>query len=592
MNSKKKASKKIDSKAFSRLYSYMKEYPKEIAISLCLIPFSILASLLVPIVSIKIIDEHIAVGTYEGLNLLISIYLGIFVLGYLADSIYSYFMQFTGNRALTKMSFHLFKHVLKLPQAYFDRSSNGVTLARLTTDFEIIGETLSMGIVNLLVDLLKICVLFIFLFTISAYLGTVFLIFLPVFFLVMQLIRRKLRRYYDLSRQSQAESIAFLSECLQGMKTILLLRKTQYSYDKYRDYNNKYLKNKKSENIYEALLFSITEGISLLIIIVVLLFGSKLTISSALSIGSLIIFMQVLQKIFLPIRELTQQFTTIQRAVSSLNAVERLFSEGTDHEITAKKLDEKPQFKSLEFKNVSFRYNDNQPLVLDDISFSLKKNEQIAFVGKTGSGKSTIIKLLTKKYQHYSGEILLNGRELRTYNRAELLNLFNIMNQDVFLFNESVGFNIKLAAGYNEDKAVLQAISNLSADKFINELPGKLDYMVFENGKNLSNGQQQLVGLIRAYNKGNDVFILDEATASIDSITENIIEKALSKIFSEKTVIAIAHRLSTIQNSTMIYVMREGKIIERGDHQSLLNLQGVYHKLATTTNQLPAERVG
>ncbi|MBL0691627.1 MAG: ABC transporter ATP-binding protein [SAR324 cluster bacterium] len=562
-----------------RFFSYFKKYKERIIVALICVPISIAAAFIAPFLSIIIVDNYIAKGVTEGIHLVIMAYAVVFVAGYSADTVYYYMLQKSGAFALSDMRRDLFGHVVNLPRTYFDKTPHGITLSRLTTDFEAIGESLSMGVVNLIIELIKAVVLCGLLIYISLKLSVVFALVVPVIFLVSYLIRRQLKTYYGRSRAALAESISFLNECLQGMRTVLLLNATTNMEKSYAQKNDKFYQPRKAANFYESLLFSVIEGVSMITVAIVLWVGANQIVAGVLTIGTLIAFYQTMQKIFLPIRELTQQLSSIQRATTSMVSIDKLFKAKQDKDQASKGATLK-RFDFLEFRNVSFRYGPDKPLVLKEVSFRLNREEKLAFVGRTGSGKTSILKLIDKQYQGYEGEIILNGQELSSLSKKEVLSFLSIMNQDVFLFNETIRFNIALS--YNKDKLsdIQRAVDYVQADKFIDKLPLGLEHGVLENGKNLSLGQSQMLGLARAYARDKDVFIFDEATAAIDSITENYIEQALKKIFNEKTAIIVAHRLGTIKNADQIIVLDNGMVKERGTHQELIDLKGSYFNLS------------
>ena len=276
--------------------------------------------------------------------------------------------------------------------------------------------------------------------------------------------------------------------------------------------------------------------------------------------------------------------------MSSLENIEKLFREKTDVALTdtelqngiTRKLD---GFENLIFENVCFRYSPDSPYVLKGITFEVNKGEKIAIVGTTGSGKSTILRILTRTYTNYEGSIRINGVELSAIPRGELQRLIAMMQQETYLFEEKVGFNISLGRKSVGSLEVEEAARYVYANKFIEQLPGKFDFQLLENGKNLSEGQARLIVFARAIAGKSDLFVLDEATSSVDSFTENLIQKAIGRIFEDKTVIVIAHRLSTIRHSTNILVISNGFIAERGDHTELVALNGVYARLSQTLEQ-------
>lgn len=300
-----------------------------------------------------------------------------------------------------------------------------------------------------------------------------------------------------------------------------------------------------------------------------------------MTLGVLIAFINTLEKVFVPIRDFTSQIASIQSSFAAFDHIEELFVEPTEEQgrklLPSHQVEEQLRdFVSLEFKNVSFRYKPDAPYVLKDVSFVLEKGHQIALVGSTGSGKSTIMRLISKTYQNYEGCILLNGIELSDISMEDSAHLFSLMMQDVHLFEESVHFNIALGKEHVSREQVEQAARYVYADQFIQQLPDGYDFHLDKNGSNLSVGQTQLLSFARAVAQGGQVMMLDEATSSVDSITENLIQKAMKKLFKEKTVIAIAHRLSTVRHSDMILVLEKGEIVERGNHRQLVDHNGVY----------------
>jgi len=505
------------------------------------------------------------------------------VFGFFADGIYTYTLQRAGQKAVALLRKELFAHCLALPRNYYDKHPIGFTLSRLTSDMEAIGESVAIGVLALFTDFIKTVALLIFLFYLSWKLTLVVLVTLPVILFVVTFLRKKLRLYYNSSRESLARTTAYLQECLNGMKTIQLYASEKKTLNRFMEKNREFLEAQTKSNLYDASLFSIIEGLTTVAMVLMIWYGTSLILSGVITIGVLIGFINTLSKIFIPIREFAQQIALIQRALSALEHIQGLFLEKTDHSYESEaKRDSSPNlrtFQDLSFENVSFSYDSSPLKVLDQVTFSLKKGERIAIVGTTGSGKSTLLKLLIKAYSGYQGSIKLNGIELNQISREELRNLVTIMLQDVFLFNESINFNISLNRPEINQENINKAVEYVYAHEFIEQLPDKFEFQLIDNGRNLSSGQAQLISFARAIAGGCELILLDEATSSVDSVTENLIQKAIEKIFKEKTVIAVAHRLSTIINSDLILVMKQGKIVETGNHNSLKEKKGYYVKL-------------
>ena len=421
----------------------------------------------------------------------------------------------------------------------------------------------------------------------------VLVVFPPILYLTYY-VRNKLRSLYLITRSTLAKGTGFLQECLLGVKTVQLYGAEQEVEDQYRAHTSAFLKAQLKTNKYDAALFSIITGITSITIGLIIWYGAESIQKGAVSLGVLIAFINTLEKIFIPLRDFTSQIASIQRSFAAFEHIEELFIEPLEEDgrllLPPHDLKERlSTFDSLQFDTVSFRYNEQTPYVLKDVSFTLNKGEQLAMVGKTGSGKSTIMRLMNKVYMDYEGSILLNGIELSLIPKASMLHLFSLMQQDAFLFEENVYFNISLGNNDVRDQAVIDAAHYVYAHNFIVELPGQYEFQLTNSGENLSAGQTQLISFARAIAQGGQVVMLDEATSSVDSITEELIQKAIGKLFKEKTVIAIAHRLSTIRNADQILVLADGKVVERGNHQMLLAIGGVYAGLLQDSNYVDGD---
>ena len=563
----------------------MSPYRKWVVFSLVAVPFSIVGTLLNPWLLIKIVDNYLVAAEIKGLIFMVSLLAGTVAFNYIADAVYTYSLQRAGQLAIADMRKDLYHHSLTLPRKYYDNTPIGVTLSRLTSDGEAIGESVAVGVLSLITDIIKTVALFIFLLYLSWQLTLVIFCLLPPVYFLTNLLRNKLRIYYNESREGLADATAYLQECLNGIRTIQLYAAEMKVISRFKKKNKRFLAAQTKSNVYDALLYSVIEGLTAVTMAGIIWIGTGSILKGVVTIGVLVGFINTLNRLFIPIREFAQQISLIQRALSALEHIDSLFSEPSEKEqLTPPAKSERVSFRELEFKGVDFSYNEGSQ-VLNQVSFSLRRGENIAIVGATGSGKSTILKLITKAYGDYRGNIRLNGQELRDFSKAELLSCITLMQQDVFLFNESIRFNISLGRPGIDVQEVREAAEFVYATEFIDRFKEGLDYKVIDNGKNLSAGQAQLISFARAIAGKSDLILLDEATSSVDSVTENLIQKATAKILKEKTVIAIAHRLSTIQNSDLILVMKEGHIVEQGNHQELLKKGGYYLQLLKRMEQ-------
>jgi ATP-binding cassette subfamily B multidrug efflux pump len=567
-------------------YHYASRYKKTAIIGLLMMPISVAANLLFPWLIIQVIDEHLTPGKFDGLMWLIALMLVVLVVNYIADAVYTYCLRKTGQKAVFDIRMALFERILKLPRTYYDKTPTGVTLSRLTSDLEVIGESFVLGVLSLVKDSINTVAVLIFMFFINWQLALLILLVFPPVLMLTQYVRNRLREMYVITRSSLAKGTGFLQECLFGVKTVQLYGAEEEVESKYHGYTEDFLRAQLKTNKYDATLFSVITGITTITIGLIIWFGSGKVLSGVISLGVLIAFINTLEKVFVPLRDFTSQIASIQRSFAAFEHIEELFVEDLEEQgqilLPAETLQDKlVNFETLEFKHVRFRYGDAGPYVLDDVSFMLKKGEQLALVGTTGSGKSTIIRIMSKTYMHYEGSILLNGIELSSIPKDSMLHLFSLMQQDVFMFEQNIHFNISLGADEISDDAVVDAAEYVYAHDFIVGLPSQYQFELKNSGSNLSAGQAQLISFARSVAQGGQVMILDEATSSVDSITENLIQKAIGRLFEQKTVIAIAHRLSTIRHSDQILVLNQGKIVEQGNHQDLLAMAGVYASLLT-----------
>lgn len=586
--------KAADVQYLKHFFKYAKKYKRSALLGITMLPFSVVTSLLFPWLIIQVIDVHLTQRNMEGLLLHIFYLLLVLIANYVVDATYSYNLRKTGQYTITDMRSVMFERVLKLPRSYFDNKPTGVTLSRLTSDLETIGDSFVQSIVGLVKDSINTIALLIMMLYIDWQLTLIVLVIMPPVMYLTIFVRNRLRAQYQITRSALARGIGFLQEALLGVKTVQLYRAEQEVEKKYKGFTNEFLKAQMKANKYDAILFAFISGVTSITIALMIWYGSGLIIQEALTLGVLIAFINTLEKVFVPIRDFTSQIASIQSSFAAFDHIEELFVEPLEEEgrnlLPSDKVKEPlAKFISLEFKNVSFRYNSDSPYVLKNVSFMLEQGHQIALVGSTGSGKSTILRLISKTYQNYEGSILLNGIELSGISIEDSTHLFSLMMQDVYLFEESIHFNIALGKEGISCEQVKQAARYVYADNFIENLPDGYDFCLDKNGANLSVGQTQLISFARAVAQGGQVMMLDEATSSVDSITEDLIQKAMGRLFKEKTVIAIAHRLSTVRHSDMILVLENGEVIERGNHYDLVAQNGIYAGLLNESITQTAE---
>ena len=573
--------KSQDWQLFRKFARYFKPHKKWFYLSIASIPVTTAAGILFLWLVENIIDEYIVPGNTEGLVRQILFLALTLLVNILFDGFYSYSFSKAGGLAIVDLRKQLFGKSLRFPLSYFDKKPIGVTLSRLTSDMDAVSDSFAAGVLGLLADSIKTLALVGYLFFLNWRLTLVLLLVVPLIILVIRYLQKKIRKAFNNSRTSLAKSAAYLQESLNGMKTIQLFNAEDKVLKKYDGLNKQYSDAQNNSNIYDSLLYSVVEGITAVATALVIWYGAIQVWDYGYTLGVLIVFVTTLERLFVPVKQFTQQISTIQRALSALEHINELFKQDVEEPgaTAGENIAQPLEFHEIEFKNVYFRYSEDTPDVLRDVSFKLRKGDRLALVGTTGSGKSTIIRLLTKTYTGYRGSIKINGMELADLPVARIRKVVSVMQQDIYMFNDTVEFNISLGRESVSQKDVEQAASFVYADYFINQLPGNYQFVVQDNGDNLSKGQAQLISFARSIAGNSELIILDEATSAVDSLTEQYIQQAIANIFSRKTVIAVAHRLSTIKNSDTILVMEQGQIIERGNHQELLKHGGKYARL-------------
>lgn len=562
---------------------------------LMVLPVSAAMAALIPYLTQRAVDDHIMPainapdpGPYlESLAAIVWFGFVIVVAGYVADALYVQVLQRSGQRLIAALRTLVFARTLRLPRRYYDRHPTGTILTRVTTDIEALGESLAGNVLSLFVDFLKSMTFIVMMFYLSWRLTLVLLIGVPFLVFVIRYFQQRVRQAFFRARKALADATGYLQECLNGMKTVQLYNAEAKVIRQFEQRNRQFYIAQNDSNFYDALLFSLVEGITTFALALVLWYAAGATLEGLVTLGVLIAFMEYIQRLFVPVRELSQQLAILQRAMAALDHIGSLFSEPLDAAETnaaASAVLTRSRFESLHFKDVGFGYDEDAPRVIQHVNFELRQGETLALVGATGSGKSTITRLLTRGYGGFSGVIELNGVPLSSYSRAQLVRMVAVVHQDVFMFHGSIAFNIGLGRPDITQVQIEAAARYVHADEFVRNLDGGFDFVVAHGGANLSAGQCQLLSFARAVAADAELIVLDEATSAVDSVTESMIERALESLFADKTVIAIAHRLSTIRKADNILVMDGGAVMEAGNHQQLMRQDGYYRQLVGERN--------
>ncbi len=571
-------SRKVDPQIMKRLLWFFKPYTKYIVVATVLsITISALPAVRPWLTKIAI-DEKIMNKDYPGLQFIILIMLGTLVLQGIIQYGTTYLTSWIGQKIIYDLRKKIFAHIMSLDLKFFDRNPIGRIVTRVTGDVEVLFEVFSSGLVTVFGDIFLILWIVYFMFSLDYKLAFVTLSVLPVLIIATSIFRKRVRESYRRIRILIAKLNSYVQEHITGITIVQYFVKEKRTTDEFEKINRDHTEQNKKSVFYYAVFFPVVELIGAISAGLIIWYGGGQVVQNAVEIGVLISFVQYTEMFFRPIRELSEKYNILQTAMASS---ERIFA----------LLDEKQQITdvpspkhlsdikgNIEFKNVWFAYND-EDYVLRNVSFKINAGEKIAFVGATGAGKTTIINLLSRFYEVNKGEITIDGINIKDISQSELRKNIGIVLQDVFLFSGDIRSNITLNNEGINDNSVNNAVNNVGLNSFIDSLPQKLHNPVNERGSTLSVGQKQLISFARALAYDPKILILDEATSSVDTNTEILIQNAIQKLIEGRTSIIIAHRLSTIQTCDKIIVMHKGEVKEMGTHQELLEKGGLYFKL-------------
>lgn len=524
------------------------------------------------------IDLYILNKDLNGLFNFILIICGVLILEVFLNFSLIYLANKIAQKVIRYLRVKLFNHIIKFRLSYFDRTPNGIIVTRSVSDIETIAEIFNNGILTLMVDMLRIILIISMMYYMNWMVASIIIIILPLMIIITNQFQKVLKRVYQAERNLTAKLNSFVQERLTGMTIVQLFNREQKEYEKFRVINKELRNAFLKTNVYFALLFPIVDIVSSLAIGLLLWFGGLRTaLHGDLSVGEVIVFISYINLLTQPMRQIADRFNSIQRGLIGADRVFKILDE--DQSLPDDGKDEIKEVKGeIEFDDVRFSYVEGSE-VLKGVSFHAKPGETIAIVGATGAGKSTIINLLSRFYDIDSGDIKIDGKSIYSLKMTNLRSHIAVVLQDVFLFNTNIYDNIILG---NKDiglDEVKRAAKEIGIHDFIESLPNGYFSEVNERGGSLSVGQRQLISFLRAYVYNPAILVLDEATSSIDTASENLIQKATEKLTQGRSSIIIAHRLSTIQQADQILVMENGKIVERGTHQELLDQKGYYQKL-------------
>jgi len=565
-----------------RLWRFIRPHRKIFLLSLLLLPVHQCFNLAQPLLLKAGID---AVGAGNGFTLLTTgMLFGVALLVEAAAFFFQYYLSMlVAQRCLADLRVALFAHVQRLPMSYFDRNPVGRLMTRMTTDVEVLQEMFAAGAMNLVADLVLIIAIVAIMLSLNLELALVSLALIPLLLLAINVFRLKARQTYRLIRTCIARVNAYLGEAIPGMAVIQLFNRQARSFGEFDDLNRAHRDAIQRSNVYEASLFSMVEAAGSLSLALLLWYGGGEVLQGVVGIGTFVAFSEYIRRMFVPLRDFSNKYAVIQAAMT---AAERIFD----------LLDTPPEMPgrvpspvttpavvqssrgAVEFDDVWFSYRPGDP-VLKGVSFRIEPGERVAVIGATGSGKTTTIKLMSRFYDVDSGVVRVGDRDVREWDLDILRRHMGVVLQDVFLFSGDILANLKLDNESISEDRIKAALRSANAEGFVRRLPGGLRATVRERGDNLSAGQRQLLALARMFVVDPEILVLDEATSSVDTETELLVQNAFEKIMANRTCLIVAHRLSTVQNADRIIVFHRGVIREMGSHRELMEKRGVYFRL-------------
>ena len=547
-----------------------------------LILAAVLAIALAPLATLrpylvqKMTDNYIASKDLMGMNKMVMILFGLLIVEAIFGYAFNYSTSWLGANAVRDLRAKVFETITSLRLRYFDTTPVGNSTTRTINDIETINSIFSEGIITIIADILTLVTVLGMMFYTSWKLTLVCMTTLPFLLVASYIFKEKVKVSFQRVRAEIAKMNSFLQERITGMKVVQIFNAEESDKQKYKVINREYTQANLDSILYYAVFFPVVEIISAASLGLMVWYGAKGVLHGTITMGVMVAFPIYISMLFRPIRMLADKFNTLQMGLVAAERVFNIMDDAILKEESGTLVKDRFEGK-VEFRNVTFAYNNNDH-VLKDLSFTVEPGETLAIVGSTGSGKTTIISLLNKFYDIESGAILIDGINIKDFELSSLRRRIAVVLQDVFLFSGSVHENITMRDTEISREEVINAAKWIGADGFIEKLPGQYDFPVMERGATLSMGQRQLISFARALVFNPDILVLDEATSSIDTETENIIQYAIEKLIEKRTSIIIAHRLSTIRKASKIMVLDKGKLIEFGTHEVLMKIENGHYK--------------
>jgi ATP-binding cassette subfamily B protein len=570
--------KAYDLRLIRRLWKFIIPYKRLFYLTMLLLPLQQAFGVAQPYLMKIGIDQYIAGKDLWGLQNVMLLFLAALIGETVAAFAHHYFSMLVAQRCLADMRAAVFAHVQKLPMSYFDRNPVGRLVTRMTTDVDVLQEMFSSGVLTLVSDLIMVVWIVSIMFYLHVGLALVSLMLIPPMMFAINFFRIKARQNYRQIRERIARVNAYLGEAISGMTVIQLFSRETKTYREFEELNADHRDAYHLSNSYEAALYSMVEAAGSVSLGLLLWYGGGEVLHGIIGIGTVVAFKEYVHRFFVPMRDFSQKYAVMQSAMASAERIFQLLDTEVDIQNPKNAVVPKPFRGEVVFDNVWFSYKAGDP-VLKGVSLRIAPGEKVAVVGATGSGKTTTIKLLNRSYDIQKGSIKVSGVDVREWDLHALRRHIGVVLQDVFLFSGDVRGNLILGDPSVSQERVEQAAKYANADQFIRQLPDGYLAPVRERGSNFSAGQRQLLSLARVLVFGPEILVMDEATSSVDTETEALIQDALDKVMRDRTCLLIAHRLSTIRNADRIIVLHHGEVRETGSHAELMEKRGIYHRL-------------